>query len=126
MKAVPADRENVSPSLGLEGSRAVGEKQTLRRAGQVPLATQRIDVQALNGGAQARVSKHNPPAAQRQNPQPPSPARLPGAALTPARDNRQPIKPPASQPVAQPKAHSRRATKAIFALLAVAVLIALA
>src|SRR5260370_11050689 len=82
-------------------------------------------MQGEMGGPKRCVSNHTPPAAHRQNPQPPSPARLPGAALTPKPDVGQPLKFPASQPVAQPKAHSRRATKAIFALLAVAVLMAL-
>jgi serine/threonine-protein kinase len=126
MKALLADLENVSPSLGVEGARAVGGKQILPAVGQGPLAaTQRIDVQALGGARQTRASKPNPPAPQRQNSRPSSldsPARVPGAALTPKPDAYQFA---AMQPVAQPKVRSRRKVPVIYALLAVAVLIAL-
>ena len=129
MKALLADLENVSPSLGLEGSRAVSEKQVLPAAGQGPLAaTQRIDMQALSGAGQARASKPNPPATQRQRPQPASfvsPARVPGAALTPMPDVHQPAKSPAIQPVAQPEVHSRRKVNVFYALLGLALLLAL-
>jgi serine/threonine protein kinase len=118
MKALLADLENVSPSLALESSRA---------ASQGPLAaTQRIDVQALGAAGQTRA-KPNPPAPQRQNSRPASfdsPARVPGAALTPKPDAYQAAKPAAMQPVA-PKVGSRRKANAVYALLAVAVLIAL-
>jgi eukaryotic-like serine/threonine-protein kinase len=128
MKALLADLENVSSSLGLERTRTAGEQQILPAISQAtPAPTQRLDMHDLGGAEPARTSKSAPPAARRPNAQPASlasPARVPGAALTPQPEAHHPVKPPAMRS-AEPRARSRRKAATIFALLAIAVLVAL-
>lgn len=134
MKALLADLENVSISVtaspGPESSRAAGEKAIPPVIGQQPpVATQRIDLEAAGGAGRMRISKSTPPAAQRPNPQPAapaSPARVPGAALTPKPDARQAAKPfSVTQPSVRLRTPSRRKAVVLGALLAIAVLLVL-
>ena len=132
MKALLADLESVSSSLGPEGPQSAGGKQFPPAANQGPLApTQRLDVRNVEmqaaRGTETRGSKSAPPAAQGLNAQPSpfaSPARVPGAALTPQPEPYEPVKSPAMQPV-EPGGRSRRKAATIFAVLAIGVLVAL-
>lgn len=134
MKALLADLDSVSSSLAPEGSRPAGGKQILPAVSPgIPARTQRLDMrehdmQALGGAEKTRASKSAPPATQGPNAQPASvasPARVPGAALTPIPEPHQTAKPPAMQRAARSKPSSRRKAATIVAVLAAAVLFAL-
>jgi predicted Ser/Thr protein kinase len=98
MKAFLKDLESVAASFGGESARAVAGKPIPPANGPETLAaTQRIDVQALNNAEQMRAPK---PGAQQPRPQ--------------------------DRVVAPPKARSRRRTTAVYAVLAIAALVAFA
>src|SRR5690348_731732 len=119
MKALLADLENVSGSPGLAGSRQASEKHIPPAVSQASLApTQPIDLQSLSGAEPRRTSKSALPPAQ---PAPfASPARVPGAALTPEPGLHSTAKLSAFQPTAHRKIRSRKVAT-VFALLAIAV-----
>jgi serine/threonine protein kinase len=131
MKALLADLESVCGSFEREGPRAAGEKEILPAIGpEAPAATQRIDPLAVSSAEQMRASKTNAPAAGQVSPQPGAAAPTARASSTTpiARpDARSPAKPNAVQPqkrsVTQPKVRSRGKAAAIYAIVAVALLV---
>ena len=136
MEALLADLENVCALLGREGSRAAAQKEISPAIGQeTAVATQHIDLQALSSAQEARPSKSNAPASRSADHRPNTvvpAARAPSAnpiakpgAHPPAKPNAQP-KQPRKHSLAQPARHSRRKFLAVYAVLAVALLIALA
>ena len=136
MEALLADLENVCALLGREGSRAAAQKEISPAIGQeTAVATQHIDLQALSSAQEARPSKSNAPASRSADHRPNTvvpAARAPSAnpiakpgAHPPAKPNAQPTQ-PRKHSLAQPARHSRRKFLAVYAVLAVALLIALA
>src|SRR5438309_2007609 len=136
MEALLADLENVCALLGREGSRAAAQKEISPAIGQeTAVATQHIDLQALSSAQEARPSKSNAPASRSADHRPNTvvpAARAPSAnpiakpgAHPPAKPNAQP-KQPRKHSLAQPARHSRRKFLAVYAVLEVALLIALA
>ncbi len=135
MEALLADLENVRASLEREGSRAAAEEEMLTPIGQQPpAATQRIGMQALSSAQEARPSKSSAPAARSADHQPntvvpaeraqvANPIAEPGAH-PPAKPNAQPAE-PRKRSLAEPGLRSRRKSLAVYAVLAVASLIAL-
>lgn len=116
MKALLADLESVSSLHGVEGSHPLGEKLNPLGVAR-PAPTQRLDMRGLSGAEARGASKSTPPAPFA------SPARVPGAALAPKPDLDPTAKLPAIQPAAQRQILSRKAAT-VFALLAIAVLVA--
>jgi eukaryotic-like serine/threonine-protein kinase len=97
MRAFLKDLESASAALEQTGTRiSLPKGVAAANAEKTPAATQRLDTQALNDAVPSRAAKPNP---QRQHP-------------------------PQARAVAPPKAHSRRTAIAVYAVVAIAALVA--